>query len=81
MSLGKVVESVGAGGGDNDPFLMASMRAFAKASISGDGGSPCSFWSCGIPPSSVLSLAISCYVDEWIVKDRVNKLTDQYHTC
>ena len=40
MSLGKVVELVGAGGAEDDPFPIASMRAFAKASISGDGGSP-----------------------------------------
>ena len=84
MSLGKAAESVGAGGAEDDPFPMASMRAFAKASNSGDGGSPsfcCSFWSCGIPPSLVLSSAISRYVDERIVKDRENKLTDQRHTC
>ena len=40
--------SVGAGGEEDDPFPMASMRAFAKASISSEGGLPsffCSFWS------------------------------------
>ena len=43
VSLGEAVESVGAGRGEDDPFPMVSMRAlraFAKASISGDGGSP-----------------------------------------